>query len=179
MHEYMAQSRTDRTSAELARRRSTLRKRQTGAERTGREVAELDKALERNAVRADEQESELRTTLDRVAMLKKTIKAGKKHRDKLRTGRKKAQDRDADARRRASTAEAKYDKAVMADMVRREKQRDLAQHDPRAAVAPAPELTESRPVAALPRAGGDVARETQARETATRAKTRTPTRTTA
>ncbi|GAA5148686.1 hypothetical protein GCM10023321_11360 [Pseudonocardia eucalypti] len=173
----MAQTKTDRTAAELARRRNTLRKRQTGAERTGRQVTELDKALERNTVQAGEQEAELRTTLDRVAMLKKTIKAGKKHRDKLRTARKKARDRDADARQRASTAEAKYDKAVMADMVRREKQRDLAQHDPRAGVASVPELTESQPAAALPPAGGDIARETQARKTATRAKPRKPTTT--
>lgn len=176
----MAQSRTDRTAAELARRRNTLRKRQAGAERTGREVAELDKALERNVAQTGEQEAELRTTLDRVAMLKKTIKAGKKYRDKLRAARKKARGRDADARQRASTAEARYDKSVMADMVRREKQRDLAQHDlaqhdPRAGAAPALALTESQPAAALPAAGGDIARETRARKTATRAKTRRPT----
>ena len=49
-------------------------------------------------------------------------------RDQLRAARKNAGRRAAKATRRAASAEVKYDRAVLAAMVRREKAHDLSAH---------------------------------------------------
>ncbi|HEY2203022.1 MAG TPA: hypothetical protein VGH99_00910 [Pseudonocardia sp.] len=123
----MARSSGKNRSA-LDRRRESLQSRRAVADETGTKVKELDRALETNAVARRDSEAGLQAALDRVAGLKKAIKASKKQRDKLRTARDKARENDAKARQRASSAEQKYDRAVLEDMVRREKERDLASH---------------------------------------------------
>jgi len=123
-------------SATLDRRRNALHASRSAAEATGAKVASLDEALDSNAMRRSEYEANLQVALDRVAGLKKTIKASKQERSKLRTARKAARQADAKARQRADTSEAKYDRAVLADMLRREKDRDLSVHAEPPATAP-------------------------------------------
>lgn len=129
-------------SATLDRRRNALQAARSAAEATGAKVVSLDEALDSNAMRRSEYEANLQVALDRVAGLKKSIKASNQERSKLRTARKAARQADAKARQRADTSEAKYDRAVLADMLRREKDRDLSVHaeppatKPTAAAAP-------------------------------------------
>lgn len=89
---------------------------------------ELDSELASNAGQRRNDEAGVRDARDHVAALKTTIKATKKERDKLRAARKDARRNAAKAAQRAATAEAKYDRAVLADMVRREKVTDLSTH---------------------------------------------------
>jgi hypothetical protein len=60
--------------------------------------------------------------------MKKKVKASVKKQDKLRSARKDARRRAEAATQRANTAEVKYDRAVLADMVRQGKDDDLAAH---------------------------------------------------
>jgi len=143
-------------SATLDRRRNALHASRSAAEATGAKVASLDEALDSNAMRRSEYEANLQVALDRVAGLKKTIKASKQERSKLRTARKAARQADAKARQRADTSEAKYDRAVLADMLRREKDRDLSVHAEPPATAPtaaaAPTAATAPTAAAAPTA---------------------------
>ncbi|HEY2206134.1 MAG TPA: hypothetical protein VGH99_16795 [Pseudonocardia sp.] len=110
----------------LDQRRETLHTRRSAAEETASRLTELDAALEANAVARRDGEARLQSALDQVAGLKKAIKAAKKERGTLRTARDEAREQDAQARQRAASAERKYDRAMLADMVSREKDQDLA-----------------------------------------------------
>lgn len=121
--------RTDSSSGEsrpgvatLESRREKLQTTQNAAAAADIEVGSPDEQLETNS------RAELRATLDRVAMLKKAMKAATKERDELRFARKDARRVAAKAQQRAGTAEVRYDRAVLADMLRREKDHDLAAH---------------------------------------------------
>lgn len=115
-------------AAALGRRRETLRKRTAASAASAAKVSSLDQRLNAKAATSREQEAALRSARDRVAALKKALKASQKQLAKLRTARADAGKADAKARQRVGTAEAKYDRAVLADVVQREKQRDLASH---------------------------------------------------
>jgi hypothetical protein len=60
--------------------------------------------------------------------LKAALKAAAKERDKVRGARKDARKAAAKANQRAAKAEARYDDAVLAGMLRREKNSDLSAH---------------------------------------------------
>ena len=91
-------------------------------------IADLDKMLDANAAQRSEHEIALQAALDRQAELKTALKASAKEHDHLRASRKHA-DRDAGtALHRAQAAEAKYDKALLADMLRQQKTTDLSAH---------------------------------------------------
>lgn len=176
------------TRSTLDRRRNTLQTRRAAAEATAAKVAALDEELNLNAVHTQEFEASLQAALDRVAGLKKGIKAAKKTRARLRAERKDARGADARSRQRADAAESKYDRAVLADMLRREKDRDLSVHAgstpaaaPKAAAAATPPASSSPQAApgtpaeaatapAPPAGGGGQA--TPARTGATRAAAR-------
>lgn len=134
-------------SATLDKRRKTLQTARGAAEAAAAKVVSLDEALDSNAIGRREHEAGLQVALDRVAGLKKAIKASKQERDKLRTARKAARQDDAKARQRSSTSEARYDRAVLADMLRREKDRDLSVHAATPAATPAP-AAEPKPATA-------------------------------
>jgi hypothetical protein len=91
-------------------------------------VDSLDQQLESNAGARAGHEADLQAALDRVAGLKKSIKAAAKEHDRLRSARKAARRTAATARHRAEQAEARYDSAVLADLLRREKAQDLSAH---------------------------------------------------
>jgi hypothetical protein len=146
-------------------------------------LSHLDGELGRNAARSTSDETALRSAMDEIKRLKKSLKDGEKQRRKLVTARKRAADAAAKAEEKARKAEAKYDRAVLADMIQRTKE-----HDRRTASAKAPEngSAATPAVAAMPDGPADApvpavdgaepedlgtttARQTAARTTARRA----------
>lgn len=144
----------------LDRRRDKRQLAMTTKDAALADVASLDEQLTTNAGALTGYEADLQATLDRVATVKKTIKATTKDRDRLRTERKKAGKVAAKAEQRATAAEAKYDRAVLADMLRREKDNDLSAHTPSSSGT-----TPS--AAATPVAGDTAAADTTAADIAT------------
>lgn len=142
----------------LDRRRDKRQLAMTTKDAALADVASLDEQLTTNAGALTGYEADLQATLDRVATVKKTIKATTKDRDRLRTERKKAGKVAAKAEQRATAAEAKYDRAVLADMLRREKDNDLSAHTPSSSGT-----TPS--AAATPVAGDTAAADTTAADT--------------
>jgi hypothetical protein len=113
----------------LDRRRDDWQAAQQTAAAVQARVADLNKTLDTNATQRTEHETALQAALDRQAELKTAIKASAKERERLRAARKQA-DSDADtARHRAQDAEAKYDQALLAEMLRQQKDTDLSTHD--------------------------------------------------
>jgi hypothetical protein len=112
----------------LDRRREKMQARKGAGEATAADVVSVDDQLAANASQRREHEAALQAALDAVAVLKKSIKASTKERNKLRSARKGARRVAAKAQQRTDTAEAKYDRAVLADMLRREKDNDLSEH---------------------------------------------------
>ena len=142
---------SDEEGSALERRREALQARTSDATATVAEVVALDAQLATNASTLRDREAALKDALSRVAVLKKKVKASVKEQDTLRGARKDARRRAAAATQRANTAEVKYDRAVLADMVRREKDDDLAAHpdqnapERNAAYAPRKSATTTRP----------------------------------
>ena len=81
---------TGKKASTLDRRRAALRKRSDVAAASKAKVVSLDEQLEANAVARREHEANLQTALDRVAGLKKAVKAAAKQRGKLSAARKNA-----------------------------------------------------------------------------------------
>ena len=112
----------------LDRRRAKLQHTQAAATAAASTVARLDAQLDVEATHRAGFQTDLDATLDRGALLKKAIKASTKHHDQLATARERARAAVAKAHQRAAEAEAKYDRAVLAEMLRKEKDNDLAAH---------------------------------------------------
>jgi hypothetical protein len=89
-------------------------------------VADLDARLKSNAEQAEQQEGALQRALDEAGRLKKLLKSAAKERAKLRTERGRAAAAVGKKQARAEAAEAKYDQAVLQEIVRREKEKDRA-----------------------------------------------------
>jgi hypothetical protein len=137
----------------LDQRRGKFQLAQEAATRAENRVTELDRQLEANAAQYRADKAALQEAIDRQSELKKGIKASAKQRDDMREARKSAGHVAEEARRRAHTAEAKYEKALLVDMLREQKSKDLS--------------GETKPV----KAGGTVAKST-ARKTAAAATAR-------
>ena len=150
----------------LDRRREKLQANKTAARAAIDAVADLDARLDRNSSQTREYEAALQAAVDRVAALKKAIKAAGKQQVQLDSARKDAQRAAAQAQQRAAAAEAKYDRAVLAEIVRREKDHDLSLHSPTASAGTA---ASDAPFGATSTIAGDTARATAARTTADRA----------
>ncbi len=154
----------------LDRRRAKAQAAKEAADAAKQRVSALDDRLVANGTQAQEHETALRQARDEVARQKKAIRASAKLREQLQRARKNAEASAAKARRKAHAAEDKYDKAVLAEMVRREKDQDRAGHrqqpagsgtgEPADATMPAPER---------PAGGATSATQTAARKTADRA----------
>jgi len=97
------------------------------ADKADRGVAELDRQLQANAALARQQKLALRLAKTEAAGLKRSLTGIAKEKTRLTTARKKAAARSKRAMTKRATAEAKYDKALLADMVHREKERDRSQ----------------------------------------------------
>lgn len=137
----------DDSRAALEQRRGKFQLAQEAANRAESRVTELDRQLEAIAQQYRADKSALQEAIDRRSELKKSIKASAKQRDDMREARKSADHVAEVARRRANAAEAKYEKALLVDMLREQKSKDLS--------------SESKPV----KRGGTVAKST-ARKTA-------------
>jgi hypothetical protein len=118
----------------LDRRRDQAVAAAGAAEKAQAGVTELDHRLETNANLTRQQSQALRNAVAEANRLKRALKAGTKERDRLTKARKKAVTRAGRAKAKAGSADAKYSRTVLAELVRREKERDRA-----AAFAPAPE----------------------------------------
>jgi hypothetical protein len=112
----------------LDRRRNKLQVAKAYAASAVSDLRRLDEQLASNDDQRREQEAALQAALDRVVLLKKAIKASIREAGKLRVAREDVGKRAAEAQQRVTAAEARYDRAVLADMVRREKENDLAAH---------------------------------------------------
>lgn len=82
--------------------------------------------LEDNAHRRSADEAALQAAVDQQAELKRAIKTSADQRDTLRKARSKAQRDAEEARRRATAAEAKYDEALLAEVLAAQKIKDLS-----------------------------------------------------
>ena len=156
------------TTTQLDRRRDRSEVAASRAGEARAKVTELENRLQTNAELTQQHTQALRNAEAEVKRLKRVLKTQQRDRDGLLKAKTKAAAKVKAAERRAATAEGKYDKSVLADMVHREKERDRAAAKGRPAA-------HSAPVAALPAAGGDgpaaeqagtaTARETAARTT--------------
>ena len=151
----------------------------SAAEKAQAGVTELDNRLETNAKLATQQTQALRNAEAEANRLKRSLKLAATERSRLTAARKKAAAKADQARRKQRAAEAKYDKVLLADLVRREKERDRAQ-------ASQPEIdhvsttagtrtTTADPAPEQPNAATSMATRTAARKTAAAAGTRSRT----
>jgi chromosome segregation ATPase len=158
----------ERSRARSSEARSTL-------EAARKRLSGLDGELARNASQSSTDETALRSAMDEIKRLKKALKEGEKQRRKLLTARKRAADATAKAEEKARKAEAKYDRAVLADMIQRTKEQDRrtastkAPDNGAAATAAGPALPPATDATEAEDLGTATARETAARTTARRA----------
>lgn len=113
-------------SSTLERRRGRSLAANQAAEQARADAQRAEAQLEANTAQTAEHETALQHAMDEAARLRKALKALTKQRGKLRSARKEARRSASKAQRRARTAEAKYDRSVLAEMVRREKEGDRA-----------------------------------------------------
>jgi hypothetical protein len=119
-----ARSSTDRPSAQLDQRRDKASAAADAAEKAQAGVTELDHRLQTNASLTTQQSQALRNALAEAERLKRSLKVAGKERERLTKARKKAVDRAERAKAKARAADDKYSKSVLADLVRREKEKD-------------------------------------------------------
>jgi chromosome segregation ATPase len=147
----------------LDRRRAKAGSANAAAAKAQDAVTDIDRQLETVANLVTEQEQALRRAVQEADRLKRSLKAASKRRTELDKERRKAVAKADRAREQAAAAEAKYDKEVLADLVRREKEKDRAAAPssdtppPKKASAPAPEQ---------PAESTQTAKRTAARKTA-------------
>jgi chromosome segregation ATPase len=163
------------SSVALDRRRTKMQSAKAAAATAAAAVDALDQRLAANAHQHGGHEADLQTALDRVESLRKSIKTSTRERKQLRIQRKDAGRAAAGAHDRARRAEAKYDTAMLADLLRREKDNDLSAHGE----AAEPQATPSQAGAPTPsKAAPTPSAEPEATPTQSPA-TRTAARTTA
>jgi chromosome segregation ATPase len=85
--------------------------------------------LDDNAERRSADEAALQAAVDQQAELKRAIKTSAEQRETLRKARSKAQREAEEARKRAQAAEAKYDEALLAEVLAAQKSKDLSAPD--------------------------------------------------
>jgi hypothetical protein len=140
-----------------------------------RRVEAVAGQLEQNLAKATADENALGAALDEVDRLKRALKDGQKERRKLVLARKRATADMGKAEDKARKAEAKYDRAVLADLIEREKEHDREGTTAVAVPAGAPAVAsgappngQTAPVAKEPEdLATATARTTAARTTAT------------
>jgi seryl-tRNA synthetase len=91
----------------------------------------------------------LHRAVEEADRLKRSLKAASKRRTELTKERRKAAAKAEQARAKAAAAEAKYDKEVLAELVRREKEKDRAA-PPGKELQPAPERSPAIPAHRVP-----------------------------
>jgi chromosome segregation ATPase len=111
----------------LDRRRDKAQTAKDAVDNARAEAATVDAHLKDTASRTRQHREALKRAQAEVARLKKDLKAFTKEHGKLTAARKKARAAVAKAANRLKTAEAKYDQVVLADIIRRERDRDQAE----------------------------------------------------
>ncbi|MGZ4602635.1 MAG: hypothetical protein ACXV0U_03440 [Kineosporiaceae bacterium] len=156
-----------------------------------RRVEDIEARLASTTAKTSADGNALRSAVEEVKRLKKELKDGEKERRKLVTARKQAQSALAKAEEKARKREAKYNRAVLADMIQRQKEQDLGSAATPAAPAPSGQDAQAAPNGAaappLPASGdgepprataGDVAqpapKPATPRRTSTASRSRTP-----
>jgi chromosome segregation ATPase len=132
----------------LDRRRGKVQAAKAAADAAQVRVTALDGRLAANAAEAQEHKTALRRLRGEVNRLKEALKVSDKQREQLRAARKKAEAGAAKAQRRSQAADHKYDEVVLAELVRRERDRDLAaasQAQTAGGVTPAATTSETAP----------------------------------
>jgi hypothetical protein len=150
------------TARPLDRRRDKAGRTGAAAAAAQAAVTDIDHQLKTVASLAEQQEQALHRAVEEAARLKRSLKAAGKRRTELVKERKKAVARAERARAKAADAEAKYDKELLADLVRREKEKDRAEVSEPAGGDPAP----ADPAPEQPDEATRTARRTAARKTA-------------
>jgi len=118
---------SEQQSSQLDRRREQATSAASAADKAQSGVTELDNRLQTNTSMTRQQKQALRNAEAEVTRIKWSLKAAAKERDQLTRARKKAVAKVDKARIKAEAADAKYEKSVLADMVRREKIKDRAE----------------------------------------------------
>jgi hypothetical protein len=117
-------STTQSASSALERSRTKSGQARQGLAQARGRVDELDVKLGRNAARSSHDEAALQAAQAEVKRLRSALKDASKERQKLLVARKRATTLVAKAEEKAHKAEAKYDRAVLADLIQREKEQD-------------------------------------------------------
>jgi chromosome segregation ATPase len=117
----------DGGTSTLDRRRDRAEAARKAAEAAQARVADLDAQLAAGEAQLREHEAALEQARQEITRRKQAIKATGRQRGKLQKARDAAWRAAAKSRRKAVVADAKYDKVVLADMVRREKASRAAQ----------------------------------------------------
>jgi chromosome segregation ATPase len=116
----------DHDTSALDRRRNKAQAAKDAADRAQANVAELDARLSALTTQTQQDQSALQRAQDEVTRLKRAVKAAAKEGATLQARRKKASAAVLKSQAKAQAAEARYDEAVLAEIVRREKDRDRA-----------------------------------------------------
>jgi chromosome segregation ATPase len=122
-------------AAKLTRRRAKMQVARSTAAAASAKLTDLEGRLESLTRLRRQQKAALREAKSQQSVLERAVKASTRQRGSLRESRKGARKAAAKAQRRAHEVEARYDRAVLADMVHREKQTDLSTHATSGAVA--------------------------------------------
>src|ERR671932_116524 len=134
-------------ASQLERARAKSTKARETLDQARRKVDEIDGQLGRNAARTSQDEAVLRAAEAQVKQLKRALKDASKERQRLLTDRKRATSAVDKAQDKVRSSEAKYDRAVLPELIQREKQQDR-----RAAGPGSAGFSDGSPVAALPSA---------------------------
>jgi chromosome segregation ATPase len=110
----------------LDRRRVKAASADAAADQAKSAVTDIDHQISTITDLTEQQEQALHRARDEITRLKRSLKAAGKRRAELTRQRKKAAAEAARARAKATAAEAKYDKEVLAELIRREKEKDRA-----------------------------------------------------
>lgn len=109
------------------RRRKWLDAQQAASEAAGA-LALLEQQLDADERQRDTDRADLTAAVARQAELEKAIKTSARQREELRRARKHAARAAKKAGQRAKAAEAKFDKALLADMLQKHKAADLSKN---------------------------------------------------
>jgi hypothetical protein len=145
------------TQTQLDRRREQTAAAKDAEEKARTAVTDLANRLQTNADLTEQQKLALRNAEAEAKRLKRSLKTQQRDRDRLAKAHQKALGKAAKATRRAEDLDDKYSKSVLADLVRREKEKDLK----------AAGVTPPEPERAV--AADNPARKTAARTTTARA----------
>ncbi|MGX6606649.1 hypothetical protein ACWKSP_31675 [Micromonosporaceae bacterium Da 78-11] len=130
------------TTTQLDRRRQQSATAETAAEKARKALTELDQRLHTNVELTRQQTQALRNAEAEARRLKRSLKTQSRDQARLTKARQKAAAKVDKTRSRAAALDEKYSKSLLADLIRREKEKDRAAAQPATPTTDA-SLTES------------------------------------